>query len=178
MKTATKKKTFDPWDFLSNVKPKEAKQAVKCLEEALELFGPKGKYWVKEEETGEMEDSKGNTFETYCAIGALHKADGPGEKLAFVALGTALDAIDLDMEEKRKEAIYGAIEDAANEDFDSAEEAAEYIKERARVSQVGINELHEAAEEGIPAVNDAKSTTFRSIADGFKLAIRKLQAVK
>ena len=147
-KSAVKTKKLDPWSFLSGVTVKERKQAVKCLEESLGLFGPKGENWIQKDEKSNRTDKEGKVIDTYCAIGAVHEADGPGEALASAALGLAL----------------GLVLDA----IDMAEYTGDY-------SSDGTDFLREKAEGYIPSVNDDQMTNFTTISKGFKLAIKKLQ---
>lgn len=66
------------------------KAAQENLRESLKLFGG-GKYWIKgEEEQENYDDDTGDELpSSYCAIGAIAKADGQAEHLARLAANLA-----------------------------------------------------------------------------------------
>lgn len=170
MAKAKRKKQDDQWKFLDGVKKPEAKAAIKTLNESLELFGPKGQYWIQADEHGEDED--GN--DTFCAIGAISHADGPGEELALIAVGAAMDVITY---EEDADILQEVIDSINVRTFDTPEAIKEYIDEEYARRLNDISQLSENARDNIPSFNDRNSTRFADIKRCFSLAIKKLQTV-
>lgn len=65
------------------------KLAVENLKESLQLFGAKGEGWVQGTEEEVAYDKDDEPVMQYCAIGAIHKANGQAEYLARLATNLA-----------------------------------------------------------------------------------------
>ena len=70
------------------VTKKDAKAGILTLQQALKILGPKGEHWIKR--------SYHNAAETkFCALGAIHKANGLGEYIAGEALENTVPDFDV-----------------------------------------------------------------------------------
>lgn len=77
-------------DACESYGPKARNAAALNLRTSLTLFG-NGKFWVQEQEESDVYDQSGDEIlgTGYCAIGAIHKADGQAEHLARLAADLA-----------------------------------------------------------------------------------------